>query len=259
MAGMNNWAIRQHALQTVHKEALRAYVSPGCAATPAVEADEEHDRLLHGVPQPRDWLVVCRAIWSPVSFRAASLFHATSEFMRRTNNRIKDPEPRALAAMLSVMAEVERKKCRDLLRASSAVTILMDDRKEWRLIQARVSHKSEDGSAMASSLVLLAMVRNNGMHDKDLMEVDKDFGERVVSSTNDALRRLCRLPDGQEDEALLRHIYARVMTLVSDGCPAALKALRCHATSIFPSVALIIRDACHAIRIATKEPLGHLA
>ena len=57
-----------------------------------------------------------------------------------------------------------------------------------------MSHKSEDGSAMASSLVLLAMVRNNGMHDKDLMEVDKDFGERVVSSTNDALRRLCRLP-----------------------------------------------------------------
>jgi hypothetical protein len=67
------------------------------------------------VPQPRDWLAVWRSMKSPVSFRAASLFHGTAEFLRRTNGRTKDPSAEAMTSMVKVMAESQKDAARQLL------------------------------------------------------------------------------------------------------------------------------------------------
>ena len=54
------------------------------------------------VPQPRDWLMLAQLIWTPLSFKAASKFHASAEFLQRTNGRSKDPGAAALAAMMNL-------------------------------------------------------------------------------------------------------------------------------------------------------------
>ena len=216
-----------------------------------------HVALAVEVPQPRDWLLVCRAIWSPVSFRRAALFHATAEYCRRSADRCKDPEPRALASMMRCMASVERSRIQRLLRKASAINVLMDDRKGWTLIRARVSYVNETSGTIDSSLLFVAAVRRGGMVDKDLMDFDEDHGARIVSATDAALRRLCTQDDGTLDEVALRQVYARVMTMCADGGPKEVKALKCF-NQLFPSISLLIRDACHAIRLACKEPLSHL-
>ena len=153
------------------------------------------------------------------------------------------------------IAKVEKRRLQQILRDAKAICVLMDDRGEWRLIQARVTHLAD--GAYKSTLFLLSMVRRNGASCNLMGDMDEDYGVRTVAATDEALRRLCT---GETlDESLLGHICKNVMTLVSDGCPAALKSMRCHATAIFPNVALIIRDACHAIRISTKEPLSAMA
>ena len=91
------------------------------------------------VPQPRDWLMLWRFLKTPASFKAASLYQSTSEYLRRTNSRTRDPSASALSCMVDVMAEVERKKTRKLLDTAESISIGVDDRKHYRLFRARLA------------------------------------------------------------------------------------------------------------------------
>ena len=97
--------------------------------------------------------MVWRSMKSPSSFNAASLYHATSEYLRRTNSRTRDPGASAISSMVQVMASVEQEKVRKLLHMAESISIAFDDRKNLRVFRARLAFR-EDCSVVGLKLCL---------------------------------------------------------------------------------------------------------
>ena len=110
----------------------------------------------------------------------------------------------------------------------------------------------EQSKRIWSRYVLLGIYKLSGSKEdtSTLMDYDKDCGEQFLATTDMILQKACG-----SDEAFLARVRKKIMVLTGDGCPALQKAFKMHVHTILPSVALIIRDACHAIRIATREPV----
>ena len=207
------------------------------------------------VPQPRDWLAVWRSIRSPASFNAAAANHATASFLRRSNNRTKDVSPEAFKSMIGIMARCEKTRIRNYLKQAECISICMDDRGEFRSIHARCAYM--DGEQIVSKLVILGIAR---AECKELEDMDKDYGQKVLEGTLHAIRKICTDSKNSVDEEQVASVRKKIMVLVADGAPSMQKALKVHYWSDkFPSLALLVRDACHAIRIALKDPLCPLS
>jgi hypothetical protein len=126
----------------------------------------------------------------------------------------------------------------------------MDDRQSWRIIRARVAFTGED-KKISSCVLLLGVHRVSGVQtESTLQDLDQDYGAQVVQATETVLRKICN-----DRDDLLQSVRRKILLLCGDGCPALQKALRLHVQDLLPAVALIVRDGCHAVRIATKEPL----
>ena len=90
-----------------------------------------------------------------------------------------------------------------------------------------------------------------------LESYDADCSEQIVESTQRMLQSIC----GGDDD-LYDRTRRKIMVLCGDGCPGLQRSLRLHVHSLLPQVALVtlvVRDSCHAVRIATKEPLSRLS
>ena len=87
-----------------------------------------------------------------------------------------------------------------------------------------------------------------------LESYDADCSEQIVESTQRMLQSIC----GGDDD-LYDRTRRKIMVLCGDGCPGLQRSLRLHVHSLLPQVALVVFDSCHAVRIATKEPLSRLS
>jgi hypothetical protein len=129
---------------------------------------------------------------------------------------------------------------------ADSISIGMDDRQDYRILRARVAY-TED-KVIRSQVLVLGVHRVSGAHvDSTLEDLDKSYPQQVVECTEKVLRCFC----GESWEA----VRSKIHLLCGDGCPALQKSLRLHIQQLLPAVVLIVRDGCHAARIATKEPL----
>ena len=253
-ASMQAAAVWKHATQAIHKRAASFFTMASLPTSSHWIPSEDDDKLLSGfVPQPSDWLHSWRYAISPISFNKSAKLLATEDFLFIGGVRHRPIQRKVFRSMARIMAESEREKGRELLRKSSHATIACDDKGDYRTIRLKCAYICEDGS-VKSSLLLLGVLHRGGNVDTSIQAFDKDYCEKFLESMRFACGRFCT-PLGKElDRDLLKRLYQIVCTACGDGHFGLQKALKSQ-ISIFPHLSLVIRDACHAIRIATRDPL----
>ena len=128
--------VRQHREYDVHKLAVLAWLRPDAPVRLQMQATLSDDALLAGAtPQPEDWLRAWRAARTPQSWRAAAESLHTEHFIRQTRERSVGSRP--LEQMARVIREAVRIQKRLMLRASSAISLLFDDRAGYKLVRFR--------------------------------------------------------------------------------------------------------------------------
>ena len=128
--------VRQHRESDVHKLAVLAWLRPAAPVRLQLQATLSDDALLAGAtPQPEDWLRVWRAARTPQSWQAAAESLRTEHFIRQIRDRSVGSRP--LEQMARVIREAVRIEKRLMLRASSAISLLFDDRAGYKLVRFR--------------------------------------------------------------------------------------------------------------------------
>ena len=84
-------------------------------------------------------------------------------------------------------------------------------------------------------------------------EFAEDYADRTVHEIDKLVMAFCNPLGGTVDEALVKHVYAKVRSIFVDG--ALVKVAQYLRATKMPNVVLICRDPGHMLRIAMKDPL----
>ena len=84
-------------------------------------------------------------------------------------------------------------------------------------------------------------------------EFAEDYADRTVHEIDKLVMAFCTPLGGTVDEALVKHVYAKVRSIFVDG--ALVKVAQYLRATKMPNVVLICRDPGHMLRIAMKDPL----
>ena len=242
--------LAQHAGWQSHKLALDIFLA---VDTPVREviADaallSEQELLKGSVPQPADWLRAWRYMKEGASFRRASRFCTTEEYI---HGICPAPSRKVVKALPEVMVEKIREDKRNWLKQAVAVALLVDDRGAYKLVRFRCDH----GTSFKTGV--LGVAHRGGCGGVTPLERwDDDFCEREAETVMQVIKRFCTSNVHGVDEGLLNHLKECVRVYVSDGCAAVLKTGRVLKHTHFRNLGLIVRDPAHAIRIAARDPL----
>jgi hypothetical protein len=178
-----------------------------------------------------------------------------------------------MCKMARVMQDTIRQKKREVLRASTSISVSFDDRAGYKLVLFRASlvgspHAASQGASAAerpaasqepaaasplkiASEGLLGCIQC--LRGSTLEDFADDYAERAGREIMSLLTRFCTPLGDTFDDALYEHIRVNVRSMCADG--ALQKVAQLLRVSSFPNVVLIQRDPAHFIRIACKEPL----
>jgi len=178
-----------------------------------------------------------------------------------------------MCKMARVMQDTIRQKKREVLRASTSISMSFDDRAGYKLVLFRASlvgspHAASQGASAAerpaasqepaaasplkiASEGLLGCIQC--LRGSTLEDFADDYAERAGREIMSLLTRFCTPLGDTFDDALYEHIRVNVRSMCADG--ALQKVAQLLRVSSFPNVVLIQRDPAHFIRIACKEPL----
>lgn len=298
-ASIQSECVRRHAQTDIHKAALKAHLEPQLPLTTLLPDDSADSDLLRGhVPQLGHWLRVWRYIRTPTSCRAAECLQSTESYIaqsRLTDEQSSIATRKAVASMVMIQAEVVRQAKRDIIAASSSITISLDDRGAYRLIRFRcctlnvnveadddgggVGVSAPDGTGVARVSAarltddLHASMRVPGLESvysgvlgvvkcadptAKLQELDEDYSQRMANSVVNAVRKACTPLKSEMDQALFRHFCRHVHTYLADGGSSVQKAgmlLQEH----FTRLRLVVRDTAHMLRSSCSEPIKQVA
>ena len=243
---------KQHSQTDIHKQALTLWMAPEQAVTAALVPRSDVELLRGKVPQESDWLLAWRSVRTPTSFRAAAFWAATENFI--SSRRLRELSRRAFANMIQVMASVCRSKKQLILLESSSITLILDDRRDYRVVRFsadRVPTK-EDKETYNHTGILGVIHAGAGLRPADFNE---DHAQNMAMSVLQCIQTFSSEAD---DPAILeRHILQHTRIIVADGGPEVQKAARILFSwkASFPQLALLHRDHCHRLRISMFEPL----
>ena len=233
-----------------HRKAVKLFFCPEVVSVLESSVAASDGKLFRGgVPQADDRLRAWRACRTPQSFRASEAHATTDTFIRCS--RIPGTTAKAFASMVRVMSLALRARKLVALREAQAVSISLDDRGAFRLVGFKAI--MADGEAVTGCLGLLR--RGGNFSSKRLSDTDEDYSRDMANSVLRAIERLAACPHtGAVDAELVKDICRKVFAGVSDGAPAAQKALK-FMTAFMPHMLWVGRDRAHAARIATSQPL----
>ena len=141
-----------------------------------------------------------------------------------------------------------RKKL-NYVRVASSMAVCVDDRGAWKLLRFRCDHEKGHKTGV------LGLLYRGGDGVAQVEDWEDDFCKREAESIMKAIREFCTSTVSDFDEGLFQHIIRCTNIYVSDGCPAALRTGRVLQTYHLKSIAFMIRDPAHAVRIAARDPL----
>ena len=212
------------------------------------------------MPQLPDWIRAWQACQCPTSYTSAESNGVTENFVHGV--RDKAASRRAFAQMVKVMAEVLRRRTRKHFSQASAITVMLDDRKAYRLIRYKCDAPRNmlDGPVPpdwrgAVSGVVGVLRRGGASAKKRASDLDEDHSQAMAKSVLLAFRRIATIPGEGLDDAFLQSVIAKIRIGLADGGSSAQKCLRFLATGGMPNMLLIIRDRSHIIRNSTRDPL----
>ena len=244
-SSMQASCFQQHALTSVHHLALNAFLSPALPIVEFLRVSPDDSHLFSGaVPRASDWLRGWRSLRTPISFTAATKLFETEHYMQPA--RAMSITRHSLVALTRVMAEVIRARKREHLRNAYAITLVSDDRNGYKVVRFRCDHQTGVQSGILA-------VMHKGLEEVE--HFDEDISTRACEHIMLAIKTLCTPLKGQCEDGLKEHILHHVRAYVSDGDAGALKVGRLLKERYMPNIVLLLRDPCHAIRIATRDPL----
>ena len=129
------------------------------------------------------------------------------------------------------------------------MAVCVDDRGAWKLLRFRCDHEKGHKTGV------LGLLYRGGDGVAQVEHWEDDHCKREAESIMKAIREFCTSTVSDFDEGLFQHIIRCTNIYVSDGCPAALKTGRVLKTYHLKSIAFMIRDPAHAVRIAARDPL----
>ena len=156
------------------------------------------------------------------------------------------------------------------LKESEAISISVDDRKDYRLLRYRCSSTPKAQSPEAPSTLpawsqvapnvhegLLGVFRlGQDVAENTLESHDEDKSKAMANSIEVMLRRACEDPEGVVDQSALDHVLGHIKHFASDQGPSVGKCGKVLASSgRFPRLSYISFDPGHQVRIAMKDPL----
>ena len=294
---MQTCCLQQHAASTVHRVAQAAYLAPDKPIQECLPYTLREQDLFRGnVPQPLDWLRAWQGCRTPASHLAAVSFYATEAYAvgracsvnRRcalaplrhdiaiaTNQLVSLELPNlpGLHQMIMVMHWAVKMKRLEKLKECQAISISVDDRKDYRLLRYRSSSlpkaqsphnpSSLQGWCDVRPLVhegILGVFRTGqDVAENTLESHDEDKSKAMAQSIEVMLRRACEDAEAVVDEAALQHVLSHVKHFASDQGPSVGKCGKLLASSrSFPNLSYVSFDPGHQVRIAMKDPLEAL-
>ena len=256
----------QHAKTSLHRMAERIMWAPpsqlmACLPTPA-------EALWRGpVPQVEDWLRTLRVVQTPVSFQAAQQHSRTEQFITDGAAGGRCVTRKAWKQLIQTMASVCRKLLLEALMASQCVSLVTDDKGQWRLVKfqcnvddpsvlersglnllACASNMCELGDGRCPSYVVgIISVFRPEADTPNVQEFDEDHGVRVADSLNASILGFV------QDEQSAKSLLDKIRFFVADG--AVLKAGRIFREKYAPNIKLIHRDLAHTVRPCCSKPV----
>ena len=158
-----------------------------------MQADEGDEALLKGhVPQPDDWLRVFSLVQDPVSFFKSAKqcqLDAYISIRRASVTRF------AMKKLISVLAEIVRRKKRAWILQASHICVAMDDKAPYRLMRFRASVRSNgvraasnadegDKSPVRDGLLALLNHGHQCPSKMDVRHLDEDYSARMAESVS---------------------------------------------------------------------------
>jgi len=253
--------IRQHDTTESHRSAKRFCVAEtteklDASAAYAAAVEQEIPKCWMGrVPQLDSWVDVWAACSDKTSFRKL-------ERVGMKKGVVKTGMRKQYQKQTGVIAECVKKKMRKELRAATAIGLSVDGRgkyKIWRyrcdthagLTALRVTLKGSDIAPCVANGVL-------GVMDASLLSFESAEEDHAARNTEclTAFLQHVFTPLGQDQVAEDFHEFCKkVRCIAADGGPAERRAIFDAIQKLCPGVAFVIRDVCHAVRIAAKKPL----
>ena len=135
--------LQNHAQSNIHRLALKAFLAPTAPLVSMIPSEQDDELLSGAVPQVEDWLLAW--VESQASFRQAAQALTASRWL--ASARRPEVKAKAMQNMLQTMAEAVRLRHRECLRKACCVSLMLDDKKHWRLIRFKCSFRKEDGKA----------------------------------------------------------------------------------------------------------------
>lgn len=232
--------------------APQAFSRPDAPVRVVLQASLADDRLLAGaVPQPADWLRAWQAVRHPKSWQAAAGEAKTEHFIHQI--RARPVQPRAIAAMVEVMREVIRNGKRAHIREATSIFIGVDDRGSRKIVRYRCDSPAAPQGPQGQRARRGILGCAESIHGHTFADFDDDYGVRVARDIVRMVERFCTPLGDRLDEPLCQHFLRSVRGFVADGALQKVgHVLKCGS---MPNLLILLRDPCHMIRIACKDPL----
>lgn len=225
-----------------------------------LQASLADDRLLAGaVPQPADWLRAWQAVRHPKSWQAAAAGAATEHFIHQI--RARPVQPRAFAALVEIMREAIRNAKRANIREATSIFIGVDDRGSRKIVRYRCDAPAALAAPQGPQEGLGKQRAHMGIlgcaesvHGHTFQDFEGDYGERVAGDIVRMIERFCTPLGDRLDEQLCQHFLRSVRGFVADGALQKVGHVL-KSSGRMPNLLVVLRDPCHMIRIACKDPL----
>ena len=230
----------------------------------------EDDALLKGnVPSAHDW----KDAWSLLTERCS--LRAGARMFEKKHGQVKaDPlehkKRKRYRRQLRTMAELIRRRIREVLRQATSISLSLDEWKYQKIIRFRADlpsrQRGSSGSLWrhvgASGFCAAGVLGILDCSKKHAEDFEEDHAITAVKQLDDFLTRFCtplgRVPRRRApqplacDEALKKHILEKVFCIAADGAAKERRAVFLTARELFPNLLIVIRDPAHAIRLAIK-------
>ena len=225
--------------------------------------------LKGNVPSAHDW----KDAWSLLSERCS--VRAGARIFEKKHSKAKaDPlehkKRKRYREQLRTMAELARRKIREMLRQATSISLSLDEGKYRKIGRFRADLPARQRGSSdnlwrhvgASGFCVTGVLGLLDCSQKHAADFEEDHAVTAVKQLDDFLTRFCtplgRVPRRRApqplacDEALKKHIMEKVVCISADGKSKERRAVILTARELFPNVLIIIRDPAHAIRIAIK-------
>ena len=159
------------------------------------------------------------------------------------------------------------------LKETQAISISVDDRKDYRLLRYCSSPQPKaqsprnplslqgwcDVRPAVHEGLLGVYQTGQDVAENTLESHDEDKSKAMAQSIEVMLRRSCEDAEGVVDEAALQHVMHHIKHFASDQGPSVGKCGKVLASSqSFPNLSYVSFDPGHQVRIAMKDPLEAL-